>query len=92
MLAKWIATESKANFFVVTPSTLLSKFYGETEMCINGLFRVAEEYSPTVLFIDEIDALMGKRQEMDQDTNIRMKNQLLQGMDGAMRLSKKMVM
>jgi SpoVK/Ycf46/Vps4 family AAA+-type ATPase len=83
MVAKWIATDSKACFFLVTPSSLLTKFYGETEMTIKALFLIAEKYAPTVLFIDEIDALFGKRDERDQEANIRMKNELLQGMDGA---------
>lgn len=82
MIAKWIATESGANFFEVTPSCLISKFYGETETIIRGLFIVAEYYSPSVIFIDEVDSLLGKRRERDDDSSIRMKNQLLQMMDG----------
>lgn len=82
MLAKWVATESGANFFEVTPSCLISKFYGETETIIRALFLVAEYYSPSVIFIDEVDSLLGKRREREDDSTIRMKNQLLQMMDG----------
>lgn len=82
MIAQWIATESAATFFVVRPSSLLSKYYGETETSIKALFLTAEYCAPSVIFIDEIDGLLGKRKEQDQDACIRMKNELLLGVDG----------
>lgn len=82
MIAKWIAAESGATFFAVRPSSLLSKFYGETELTVSALFQVAEVCAPSVIFVDEVDALFGKRRDQDQEACIRMKNELLQGMDG----------
>ncbi|PFH34198.1 hypothetical protein BESB_073500 [Besnoitia besnoiti] len=81
-LAKWMAACSGASFFEVTPSSIISKFHGETETLIKALFKVAEADSPSLVFIDEIDSLLGKRREKEDDTGIRMKNQLLQMMDG----------
>ncbi|CBZ55163.1 ATPase, AAA family protein, related [Neospora caninum Liverpool] len=81
-LAKWMAASSGASFFEVTPSSIISKFHGETETLIKALFKVAEADSPSLVFIDEIDSLLGKRREKEDDTSIRMKNQLLQMMDG----------
>eukprot|EP01069_Polyplicarium_translucidae_P007848 Polyplicarium_translucidae@DN3158_c0_g1_i1.p1 len=81
-LAKWIASESGAEFFEVTPSVLISKFHGETETIVKALFRVAEHFAPSVVFIDEVDSLLGLRREKDDDSTIRMKNQLMQMMDG----------
>eukprot|EP01071_Lankesteria_metandrocarpae_P001818 Lankesteria_metandrocarpae@DN1908_c0_g1_i1.p1 len=81
-LAKWIAAESGAQFFEVTASALISKFHGETETLIKALFKVAEIQSPAVLFFDEIDSLLSKRRDKEEDATIRMKNQLLQVMDG----------
>ncbi|PHJ21241.1 aaa family protein [Cystoisospora suis] len=77
-----MAASSGANFFEVTPSSIISKFHGETETLIKALFKVAEADSPSLVFIDEIDSLLGKRREKEDDASIRMKNQLLQMMDG----------
>ncbi|KAL8271726.1 hypothetical protein Esti_004321 [Eimeria stiedai] len=79
-LAKWMAFESGARFFEVTPSSVISKFHGETEKLVKTLFKVAELESPSLIFIDEIDSLLGKRRESQDDASIRMKNQLLQMM------------
>lgn len=81
-LAKWIAAESGATFFNVTASTVISKYHGETETLVRSLFLVAERLAPTVIFIDEIDGLIAKRRDKEEDTTLRMKNQLLQMMDG----------
>lgn len=86
-----MATASVARFFEVTPSSLISKFYGETETLIKTLFKVAELQSPSILFIDEIDSLLTKRRDKEDDTTIRMKNQLLQMMDGVSSDPTKMV-
>eukprot|EP00915_Cephaloidophora_sp_WS-2016_P011178 GHVH01016482.1.p1 GENE.GHVH01016482.1~~GHVH01016482.1.p1 ORF type:complete len:334 (-),score=53.81 GHVH01016482.1:529-1530(-) len=60
-IARWIATEGNAAFFDVSPSSIMSKFVGETETIIKALFKVAAFDSPSVLFLDEIDAVLGKR-------------------------------
>lgn len=91
MLAKWVASESGATFFEVTPSALISKFHGETETIIKTLFLTAEYFSPSIIFIDEVDSLLGKRRERDDEAGIRMKNQILQMMDGVRNKNKVMV-
>ncbi|GIX62298.1 ATPase, AAA family protein [Babesia caballi] len=81
-LAKWIANVSGASCFEVSPSSITSKFHGESETIIKGLFKVADFDSPSIIFIDEVDALLSKRGTNEADLSIRMKNQLLQMMDG----------
>lgn len=91
MLAKWIAAESGAAFFEVSPSNLISKYYGETESITHTLFAVAAHFSPSVIFIDESDSLLSKRRPHDDESTIRMKNQLLQMMDGVRSQQQAMV-
>ncbi|KAK1441708.1 AAA domain-containing protein [Babesia gibsoni] len=81
-LAKWIANVANANCFEVSPSSITSKFHGESESIIKTLFMVANFDHPSIIFIDEVDAVLGKRQNNEADLSIRMKNQLLQMMDG----------
>ncbi|EAN33202.1 ATPase family associated with various cellular activities (AAA) family protein [Theileria parva strain Muguga] len=81
-IAKWIANVSNATFFEISPSSITSKFYGESESIIKTLFKVALVESPSLIFIDEVDAVLGKRKSTDDDSSVRMKNQLLQMMDG----------
>jgi SpoVK/Ycf46/Vps4 family AAA+-type ATPase len=61
LLAKAVATASKLTFFNMSSSTLLMKHFGESEKMVKTLFQVARHYSPSVVFFDEIDALMGSR-------------------------------
>eukprot|EP00919_Chromeraceae_sp_WS-2016_P013862 GHVR01032622.1.p1 GENE.GHVR01032622.1~~GHVR01032622.1.p1 ORF type:complete len:290 (+),score=55.88 GHVR01032622.1:305-1174(+) len=82
MLARWIASESSATFFNVTSASLTSKFFGESEKLLRALWCVAEARAPSVVFIDELDGLVGQRTMKEEDTTIRMKNELLQLMDG----------
>ncbi|EZG43442.1 putative AAA family ATPase [Gregarina niphandrodes] len=81
-LAKWIAYQAKATFFCVTPSVLVSMFQGESESLIKCLFVMAERLSPAIIFFDEIDGFIGKRSLKEEESTLRMKNQLLQAMDG----------
>ncbi|GFE52662.1 AAA family protein [Babesia ovis] len=81
-LAKWIANVSGATCFEVSPSSITSKYHGESESIIKALFKVADFDQPSIIFFDEVDALLGRRSGNEPDLSIRMKNQLLQMMDG----------
>ncbi|XP_075591114.1 fidgetin-like protein 1 [Dermatophagoides farinae] len=90
-LAKWIATESAAAFFNVTPANLTSKFYGETESLVKTLFCAARVLAPSIIFFDEVDSILSKRTDKEEESTTRMKNQLLQFMDGFTNDEKKTV-
>lgn len=82
MIAKWIASSCNCSFYNVNTSSLFSKYIGETEKIVTSLFKCAEIDSPSILFFDEIDSLMSARKKDEDDTTIRIKNQLLQMIDG----------
>ena len=77
MLAKWIATECGAKFFNITTATLFSKWIGEGEKLVKALFRTAQAEAPSVIFIDEVDSVLGQRNEQDHESSRRMKNEFL---------------
>lgn len=82
LLAKAVATESEANFILLNGPEIMSKFYGESEKRIRDLFDQAEKSAPSIIFIDEIDAIAPKREESFGEVERRVVSQLLTCMDG----------
>lgn len=82
LLAKAVANESDANFFYVGGPEIISKYVGESEERLRKLFAEAQENSPSIIFIDEIDAIAPKREEVIGEVEKRMVSQLLTIMDG----------
>ncbi len=82
LLAKAVANESEANFILLNGPEIMSKFYGESEKRIRDIFEEAEKTAPTIIFIDEIDAIAPKREESYGEVERRVVSQLLTMMDG----------
>jgi len=82
LLAKAVANESGARFYVINGPELMSKFYGESEENLRKVFDQAEKSSPSIIFIDEIDSLAPKREEVRGEVEKRMVSQLLTLLDG----------
>ncbi len=82
MLAKAVAGETSSNFVYVGGPEIMSKFYGESEEKLREIFKDAEENAPSIIFIDEIDSIAPKRDEVTGETERRIVAQLLALMDG----------
>ena len=82
LLAKALANESDANFHVISGPEIMSKFYGESEARLREVFQKAQETSPSIIFIDEMDAIAPKREEVTGEVERRVVAQLLSLMDG----------
>jgi transitional endoplasmic reticulum ATPase len=82
LLAKAVASESEANFIHIAGPELVSKFVGESEERLRQVFKEAEENAPTIIFMDELDAIAPKRAEVTGEVERRMVSQLLTLMDG----------
>jgi transitional endoplasmic reticulum ATPase len=82
LLARAVANESEANFFSINGPEIMSKFYGESEARLREIFQQAQQNSPSIIFIDELDAIAPKREEVTGEVERRVVAQLLALMDG----------
>jgi transitional endoplasmic reticulum ATPase len=82
LLAKAVATESNAHFIPISGPEIMSKFYGESEARLREIFKEAKEKAPSIVFIDEIDSIAPKREEVTGEVERRVVSQLLSLMDG----------
>ncbi|TVU49895.1 hypothetical protein EJB05_01235, partial [Eragrostis curvula] len=83
MLAKAVATEAGANFINVSMSTITSKWLGEGEKYVKAIFSLASKLSPAVIFVDEVDSLLGRRESSGEHEAMRkMKNEFMINWDG----------
>ena len=82
LLAKAVANEAGAHFISINGPEITSKWYGESEKKIRDIFKEAEENAPSIIFIDEIDAIAPKREDVMGEVERRIVAQLLASMDG----------
>jgi transitional endoplasmic reticulum ATPase len=82
LLAKAVANETEAHFILLNGPEIMSKFYGESEKRIREIFEEAEKNAPSIIFIDEIDAIAPKREDVQGEVERRVVSQLLTMMDG----------
>src|SRR5436305_1322295 len=82
LIARAVAAETNASFFVINGPEIINKFYGESESRLRGVFQEAQKRAPSIIFIDELDALAPKRTETGGEVERRIVGQLLALMDG----------
>jgi transitional endoplasmic reticulum ATPase len=82
LLARAVANESEANFFSINGPEIMSKFYGESEARLREIFQQGEKNAPSIIFVDELDAIAPKREEVTGEVERRVVAQLLALMDG----------
>jgi transitional endoplasmic reticulum ATPase len=82
LIARVVAAETNAAFFVINGPEIINKFYGESESRLRGVFQEAQKRAPSIIFIDELDALAPKRAETGGEVERRIVGQLLALMDG----------
>ncbi|OIV95367.1 hypothetical protein TanjilG_14521 [Lupinus angustifolius] len=83
MLAKAVATEAGANFINISMSSIASKWFGEGEKYVKAIFSVASKIAPSVIFVDEVDSMLGKRENPGEHEAMRkMKNEFMVNWDG----------
>ncbi len=91
LLAKAVANETNANFYSLSGPEIMSKYYGESEENIRKIFKEAQENAPSIIFIDEIDSIAPKREEVKGEVERRIVAQLLALMDGLQERGKVVV-
>jgi SpoVK/Ycf46/Vps4 family AAA+-type ATPase len=83
MLAKAVATEAGANFLNVSMSSVASKWFGEGERYMRAVFSLASKIAPAVIFIDEVDSMLGSRNKASEHEAMRkIKNEFMSNWDG----------
>ena len=82
LIAKAVANESGASFYTINGPEIMSKFYGQSEENLRKIFDEAEKNAPSIIFIDEIDAIAPKRSEVHGEVERRVVSQMLTLMDG----------
>ena len=82
LLAKAVANESNAHFISISGPEIMSKFYGDSEARVREIFKEAKANSPSIIFIDEVDSIAPKRDEVSGEVERRVVSQLLSIMDG----------
>ena len=92
MIAKAVANECKVNFLSIKGPEIMSKWMGDSEKAVRQIFKKAKQIAPSIIFLDEIDAIAPKRGHLnDSGTTERVVNQLLTSMDGFEDMEKVMV-
>lgn len=89
MQAKALATESNCRFFNISASSLTSKYVGQAEKMVRALFAVAAKLEPSIVFIDEVDSVLGARSENEHEASRRLKTEFLVHFDGVATSSSK---
>jgi ATP-dependent 26S proteasome regulatory subunit len=92
LLAKAVATETNAYFIAINGPEIVSKYYGESEAKLREIFEEAKKNAPAIIFIDEIDAIAPKREEVTGEVEKRIVAQLLTLMDGLQERGQVIVM
>ncbi|GFQ05709.1 ATPase family aaa domain-containing protein 1 [Phtheirospermum japonicum] len=93
MLAKAVATEAGANFINISMSTISSKWFGEGEKYVKAVFSLASKISPSVVFVDEVDSMLGRRENPGEHEAMRkMKNEFMVNWDGLRTKDKERVL
>jgi len=82
LLARAVASETNANFLSIGGPEIMSKYYGESEERLRDVFKEAQENAPSIIFIDEIDSIAPKREDVTGEVEKRVTSQLLSLMDG----------
>jgi transitional endoplasmic reticulum ATPase len=82
LLARAVANESEANFYSINGPEIMSKFYGESEARLREMFQQAQKNAPSIIFVDELDAIAPKREDVTGEVERRVVAQLLALMDG----------